>query len=298
MRGHEVVVVMARDAAKGRALADRYGVPEVVTSVADAVARDDVDLVLIALPHDLHVDVVRQVTAARKALVCTKPLGRNAVEAAACLHMAREAGVWHGYAETEVFRARARQGQGDGGQRRHRQGAACARAREAHGHPHLHARDPERMGGGPLRGLGCHCIALGRWFLGPETRPLEVMAWGDRLYRTDVTSEDNAVAIVRFDDGRITQIEAGWTHVAGLDVRNEIHGSHGWIGTDDTGANGLRVFAGREARLRDGKGRRQHRLGDPRSPTSPGSTATTVSSNTSCRPWPPARRHARPSRTA
>lgn len=246
VRGHEVVVVMARSAAKGRALADRYGVPDVATSVAEAVTRDDVDMVLIALPHDLHVDVVREVTAARKALVCTKPLGRNAAEAAACLRMVREAGVWHGYAETEVFapghvKAKSMVDSGAIGKVLH------VRAREAHGHPHLHARDAERMGGGPLRGLGCHCIALGRWFLGPETKPLEVMAWGDRLHRTDVTSEDNAVAIVRFDDGRITQIEAGWTHVAGLDVRNEIHGSHGWIGTDDTGATGLRAFAGRDA---------------------------------------------------
>lgn len=246
VRGHDVVLIMARSAEKGRALADRHGVPDVVTSVAAAVARDDVDLVLVALPHDLHVDVVREVTAARKALVCTKPLGRNAAEAAECLRLAREAGVWHGYAETEVFapgHVKAKQMVDSGAIGK----VLMVRAREAHGHPHLHARDAARMGGGPLRGLGCHCIALGRWFLGPETRPLEVMAWGDRLHRNDVTSEDNAVAIVRFDDGRVTQIEAGWTHLAGLDVRNEIHGSHGWIGTDDTGGSGLRAFAGRDA---------------------------------------------------
>lgn len=246
VRGQEVVVVMARSAEKGRALADRHGVPDVATSVADVVAREDVDMVLIALPHDLHVGVVREIAAARKAVVCTKPLGRNAAEAAECLRMVREAGVWHGYAETEVFapghvKAKAMVDSGAIGK------VLSVRAREAHGHPHLHARDAERMGGGPLRGLGCHCIALGRWFLGPGNHPLEVMAWGDRLYRTDVTSEDSAVAIVRFDDGRITQIETGWTHVAGLDVRNEIHGSHGWIGTDDTGATGLRAFAGRDA---------------------------------------------------
>ena len=90
-------------------------------------------------------------------------------------------------------------------------------------------------------------MAIGRWFLGPDNRPVEVMAWGDRLYREDVSSEDNAVAIVRFEDGRIAQIEVGWTHSAGLDVRNEIHGSHGWIGTDETGSTGVHAFAGRDA---------------------------------------------------
>jgi len=29
----------------------------------------------------------------------------------------------------------------------------------------------------------------------------------------------------------------------GLDVRNEIHGSHGWIGTDETGSMGVQAFA-------------------------------------------------------
>lgn len=246
IRGHDVVVIMARSAAKGRALADRFGVPDVVCEVAQVVARDDVDLVLVALPHDLHVTVVREITAARKALVCTKPLGRNADEAAQCLGMVREAGVWHGYAETEVFapglvKAKELVDGGAIGK------VLTVRAREAHGHPHAHARNVERMGGGPLRGLGCHCVAIGRWFLGPDNLPREVMAWGDRLHRDDVSSEDNAVAVVRFEDGRIAQVEAGWTHMAGLDVRNEIHGSHGWIGTDETGSTGVHAFAGHDA---------------------------------------------------
>lgn len=246
VRGHDVVVLMARSADKGRALAERYGVPEVVTSVAAAVNRDDVDLVLVALPHDLHVQVMREIAAAGKALVSTKPLGRNAGEAAAILQLVRKAGVWHGYAETEVFApglVKAKQLVDNGAIGK----VLSVRAREAHGHPHAHARSRERMGGGPLRGLGCHCVAIGRWFLGPDNPPLEVMAWGDRLYRDDVESEDTAVAIVRFQDGRIAQIEAGWTHTPGLDVRNEIHGSHGWIGTDETGSTGVHTFAGRDA---------------------------------------------------
>ncbi|VWX61650.1 conserved hypothetical protein [Burkholderiales bacterium 8X] len=246
VRGHEVVVLMARSEEKGRALADRHGVADVATSVAAVVRRDDVDLVLVALPHDLHVEVVREITAAGKALVCTKPLGRNAAEAAEILRMATEAGVWHGYAETEVFApglVKAKELADSGAIGR----VLSVRAREAHGHPHAHARIPERMGGGPLRGLGCHCVAIGRWFLGPDNHPVEVLAWGDRLCRQDVTTEDNAVAIVRFADGRMAQVEVGWTHTAGLDVRNEIHGSHGWIGTDETGSTGVHAFAGRDA---------------------------------------------------
>jgi len=120
------------------------------------------------------------------------------------------------------------------------------RAREAHGSPHAHAREAGRMGGGPLRGLGCHGVAVGRWFL-EGARPVEVMAWGDRLDRDDVQVEDNALMIVRFDDRRVVQVEACWTHVAGLDVRREIHGSNGWIGTNETSETGVRAFAGNSA---------------------------------------------------
>ncbi|HTL41681.1 MAG TPA: Gfo/Idh/MocA family oxidoreductase [Pseudolysinimonas sp.] len=246
VRGHEVTALYARDPEKGREVAERYEIPVVAGSVDELIARDDVDLVLVALPHDLHVDVVRKVAAAGKAVVCTKPLGRNSAEAAECLSAVREAGVWHAYAETEVFApglVKAKELVDAGAIGR----VTSVRAREAHGHPHEHARDAERMGGGPLRGLGCHCVAIGRWFLGYDTLPVEVMAWGDRLSRDDVTTEDSAVAIVRFQDRRIVQVEAGWGHVAGLDVRNEIHGTHGWIGTDETGSTGLRAYAGQSA---------------------------------------------------
>jgi predicted dehydrogenase len=246
VRGHEVTTLFARDLGKGRQLADQYGIPAVVTDYDALITSPDVDLVVVALPHDLHVGVVRAIAAAGKAVVCTKPLGRNSAEAAECLRAVREAGVWHGYAETEVFApglVKAKELVDAGAIGR----VTSVRAREAHGHPHEHARDPERMGGGPLRGLGCHCVAIGRWFLGYDSRPVEVMAWGDRLSRDDVQTEDTAVAIVRFDDRRIVQVEAGWGHVAGLDVRNEIHGSHGWIGTDETGSTGVCAFAGQSA---------------------------------------------------
>jgi predicted dehydrogenase len=245
VRGHEVTAISGSRPDRAADLAGRYGIPTVVTGVEALVERADVDLVLVALPHDLHVEAVTTVAKAGKAVVCTKPLGRDADEAQACLAAVERAGVWHGYAETEVFApgiVKAKQLVDAGAIGR----VTWVRAREAHGHPHEHARDEARMGGGPLRGLGCHCVAIGRWFLA-GARPVEVMAWGDRLVREDVTSEDSAVMLVRFDDGRITQVEVGWTHVAGLDVRNEIHGSDGWISTDETGSTGVRAFAGRPA---------------------------------------------------
>jgi predicted dehydrogenase len=245
IRGHEVTAIAARSAEKAVVIADRFGIPHTASSAEELVERDDVDLVLVALPQDLHVATVAAAAAAGKGVVCTKPLGRNAEEAAQCLKLVTDAGVWHAYAETEVFapglvKAKALADAGAIGR------VTRVRAREAHGHPHEHARDGARSGGGPLRTLGCHCVAIARWFLDDAT-PVEVFAWGGRLSRDDVSTEDEALAIIRFDDGRIGQVEAGWGHVAGLDVRNEIQGTNGYIATDETGSTGVHAFAGESA---------------------------------------------------
>lgn len=245
VRDHDVVAVASRSAERARSVAARWQIPVATTDMNDLVNREDVDLVLIGLPHHLHVEAVTAAARAGKAVVCTKPLGRNAEEAAACLRAVREAGVWHGYAETELFVPAVEEAKdlvdagavGD---------VYWVRAREAHSAPHAHALDRELMGGGPLRGLGIHGVAIGRWFLGGGV-PTEVLAWGDRLARDDVDGEDSALVIIRFADRRIAQVEVGWGHRAGLDVRTEIHGSEGYVSTDHTGQTGVRAFAGQSA---------------------------------------------------
>lgn len=242
VRDHEVTVIAARRPEAARVLAQRHAIATVVEGVDELAARQDVDVVVVAVPQDVHLETVAAAARAGKAVICTKPLGRDAAEAAQILRTVVAAGVWHGYAETAVFTpavVKAKEMVDAGGVGR----VLTVRAREAHGSPHRHARTPERMGGGPLRGLGCHGVAVGRHFL-EGASPVQAFAWGERLSREDVTCEDNAVMLVRFDDGRVAQVEAGWTHLAGLDVRREIHGSAGWIGVDETSETGVRTFAG------------------------------------------------------
>lgn len=243
VRGQRLVAITSRTPSKATALVERHDEGAVVDSIQTLLAMSEVNLVIVAVPQESHVEVVRAVASAGKAVICTKPLGRNSVEAAECLAAVREAGVWHGYAETAVFSPSARKAKQliDSGAIGR---VLTFRGRDAHGSPHAFALDKAKMGGGPLRGLGCHPIALGRHFMS-GAEPVSVMAWGDRLHRTDVDSEDNAIALVRFNDGRLMQIEASWTHVAGLDIRREIFGSDGWIGITDTGETGIRAFAGK-----------------------------------------------------
>ncbi len=83
--GQEVVVNYSRGAERARAFAERWGIPHWSTEMAAAVGRPDVDLVLIGLPNDVHLEATRLAARARKHVVCTKPLARSGAEAAEML---------------------------------------------------------------------------------------------------------------------------------------------------------------------------------------------------------------------
>jgi predicted dehydrogenase len=76
----------------GRALAARYGF-RLSTDLKDAIADPEVDAVLLATPHSLHVEQVRMVAAAGKPVWCEKPLALTRAEAERAVAATRDAGV-------------------------------------------------------------------------------------------------------------------------------------------------------------------------------------------------------------
>ena len=241
--GQEVVAVYGRDTAKANAFADRWGIPAVSDDMAAVCGRADVDMLLIALPNNMHLEAVRLAAAHGKHVVCTKPLGRNAAEARRMLEAVRAAGVLHGYAETEVFspaviRAKNLIDEGAIGR------VLTVRSREAHAGPHApHFWDAAEAGGGVLLDMGCHTIEAARYFIGKEVKPVEVLAWGDTLVHKDkTTAEDNAVVLLRFKNGALGQSELSWTARGSLDLRNEVFGSEGSVFTDVTRATPINAY--------------------------------------------------------
>jgi predicted dehydrogenase len=195
------------------------------------------------LPNKAHLEAARLAAAHHKHVVCTKPLGRNAQEARQMLEAVERAGVLHGYAETEVFspaviRARSLIEEGAVGR------VLSVRSREAHAGPHApHFWDAEEAGGGALLDMGCHTIEAARYFIGKEVRPVEVLAWGDTLVHSDkTTAEDNAVVLLRFENGALGQSELSWTARGSLDLRNEVFGTEGSIFTDVTRSTPINAF--------------------------------------------------------
>jgi predicted dehydrogenase len=240
--GAEVVANYSRSDERANEFGRRHGISRQYTTMEDLCADEDVDLVVIALPNHLHLPATRVATAGGKAIVCTKPLARNAGEAAEMVNLVRKAGVMHGYAETEVFspdvmRAREMIESGAIGD------VLTVRAREAHSGPHAaHFWDGETAGGGALLDMGCHTVEAARYFFGKDNRIKDVFAWGATLVHHEKTkAEDNAVLLLRLEDGRTSLTEASWTAKGGMELRNEIYGTMGRIVTD-TSSTRIRAF--------------------------------------------------------
>ena len=79
-------------------IADRFGYERVAPDARAVVSDDDVDLVVACLPPALNREVVLGAAAAGKHVVCEKPLGETADDAAAMLRACQAAGVFHGLA--------------------------------------------------------------------------------------------------------------------------------------------------------------------------------------------------------
>jgi predicted dehydrogenase len=234
VRNAELVANYSRDPERARAFAQKWA-PDArqFDDMAALCADPEVDLVVIALPNEVHVEAVRLAAAAGKGVVCTKPLARTGAEAAEILRIVTDAGVWHGYAESSVFSPNI--------QKAHQMVAAGAigdvltmRAREAHSGPHApHFWDAETAGGGALLDMGCHTVESARHFFGKDNPIVEVFAWGATLVHGDkTTGEDTAIALLKFAGGQLATVESSWIEKGGMQLRHEIVGSAGRLVTD------------------------------------------------------------------
>ena len=236
-----VRIVYARDEARGRAFSERWDVPDSTTDMVAAIEHPDVDVVIVALPNHLHEEAVVAAAKAGKAVLCTKPLGRTADEAKRMLEAVESAGVFGGYLEDLVYTPKtlkavtAVEGGAIGA-------VTWVRSRETHPGPHAAwFWDGRLTGGGAIIDLGCHCIEIIRNFAGKGNRPLEVMCHTDTLVHP-ISDEDNAVALIRFESGAIGQFEVSWTFRGGMDLRDEVAGTHGTVWLNHFLRTGFEMF--------------------------------------------------------
>jgi predicted dehydrogenase len=236
-----VEVVYSRTPEQAQQFAARWDIPHWTTDLDEAINHPETDTVVIGLPNHLHETTVSKTAAAGKAVLCTKPLGRNAAEAKRMLDTVEQAGIFSGYLEDLCYTPKALkaiQSVNSGALGK----VTWARSRETHPGPHsAWFWDANLAGGGAIIDLGCHCIEIIRNFVAKDNRPLEVMCWADTLVHP-IEAEDNAIALIRFESGAIGQFEVSWTFRGGMDLRDEVAGTEGTIWLNHFLRTGFETF--------------------------------------------------------
>jgi len=241
-RGRDrVLSVYSRSLDRAQAFAQEWGIPSATDDMAAAINDPATDTVVIGLPNHQHLEAVTLAAQAGKAILMTKPLARNAAEAKQILDVVEEAGVFAGYLEDLVYtpktlKAIASVKAGAVGD------VLWVRSRETHSGPHsAWFWDKELAGGGAIIDLGCHCAEIIRNFVGKNNRPVEVMCWADTLVHP-IPADDNAIALIKFENGAVGQFEVSWTFRGGMDLRDEVAGTQGTIWLNHFLRTGAEMF--------------------------------------------------------
>ena len=236
-----VEVVYSRKPERAAEFAAEHGIAVHTSSMEEAICHPDIDAVIIGLPNHLHEQAVTMAAEAGKAILCTKPLGRNAEEALRMLEVVEQAGVFHGYLEDLVYNPKTLKSLESV-----RDGALgkilWVRSRETHPGPHSDwFWNPELSGGGAIIDMGCHCIEIARSYIGKAIKPVEVVCWGDTQVHP-IEVEDHAVGMVRYENGAIGQFEVSWSFRGGMDLRDEVVGTEGTIWLNHWLRTGMEMF--------------------------------------------------------
>src|SRR5258707_13045302 len=184
-RNCKVVALSRRDSSKAHEAAVQYGIPHVFASTEELCRCPEVDAVLVTTPNARHLQDVLTAVAARKPVLCEKPMGMNADECRQMVEAARNAGVLLGVAQVFRFeesteRFRARIAAGDIGR------PIFARAEFSFpdsGHHRTWLYDRSLAGGGPIADVGIHCIDALRYILQGEPRRVTVVRRSDERSR-------------------------------------------------------------------------------------------------------------------
>ncbi len=100
-RTPELTAVCARNKDRAEDFASNWGYDSVETDWRALIDRDDIDLIDIAAPNDVHHDIAIAAAEAGKMVMCEKPLGRTAAESAEMVAAVEKAGVpnmvWYNY---------------------------------------------------------------------------------------------------------------------------------------------------------------------------------------------------------
>jgi 1,5-anhydro-D-fructose reductase (1,5-anhydro-D-mannitol-forming) len=222
----EIVAIWDELSARGTEKAAKYDVP-FYASLDEMLARDDIDAVIVDAPTNIHHEVMLKAARAGKHIFTEKVIAPTNKEVQDILAAIDKAGVKFGVSLPRLYHGTTRVVE-----RVIKEGSlgnlTMARVRLSHNGAikdwlPSHFYSKEQCGGGALIDLGCHPMYLVRLFLG---MPESVSA--NFGYVTGKEVEDNAVAVLRYPEGALGIVEAGFVN-SHSPFSIELHGTEGTL---------------------------------------------------------------------
>ena len=260
-------VAVGRNEADLRAFADRWGWEEISTDWQSVVARDDIDIVDVSVPTNLHYPIVMAAAHAGKHIFCEKPFAMSVDEARQMYEAAQAAGVVHfinhNYRRVPAVRLAKRLiDEGTIGQIYHWRGAYLQDWIVDPNFPLTWHLQKDQAGGGPQFDLNSHSVDLARYLVGDITavsamlttfikeRPLPgagaatfTAGSGESTGAGTVTVDDAAFMVARFANGALGSFEASRFAPGRKNYNHfEVYGSKGSVIFDMERMNELQLF--------------------------------------------------------
>lgn len=239
----QVLAVASPTPGHAQAFAGKHQIPHAFTDYRKMLEMDELDLVVIGAPNDLHCPMTLDAATAGKHVICEKPLCLNLAEADRMIDACRKAKVKLMYAEELCFApkyVRLKQLL-DGGAL----GApTLIKQSEKHDGPHApHFWDTQRSGGGVTMDMGCHAIEFFRWMLGRPRIRCVYAQMSTQVHADKTNGDDNALLILEFENGVTALAEESWTKLGGMDDRAEVYGSKGVAYADLLHGNSIETYS-------------------------------------------------------
>jgi predicted dehydrogenase len=254
-----LAAVCGRDQAAARAAAGRLGWAAVETDWRALIARDDVDLIDIAAPGDLHAPIAIAALEAGKHVLCEKPLANTLAEARA-MHAVAEAAAAGGARAMVGFNyrrvpalalARRLVAAGRLGDLRHLRAVYLQDWLTDPAAPLTWRMQAARAGSGALGDLGAHIVDLARYLTGDEIAGVSALSATFTARRPlaagagtgPVTVDDAVVFTARLGSGALASFEATRCAAGRKNgLRIELNGSAGSLAFDLERLNELEFF--------------------------------------------------------
>jgi predicted dehydrogenase len=244
-----LAAICGRDEAAAQRAADRLGWASAETDWRALIERDDVDLIDICAPGDMHAPIAIAALQAGKHVLCEKPLANTLAEAQAMAAAAdaaypggARAMVGFNYRRVPALAlARKLVEQGRIGTLRHVRAVYLQDWLVDPEAPMTWRMQAERAGSGALGDLGAHIVDLARYLTADEITDVSALAatfvgerpYADRSGTGSVTVDDAVVFVAKLAAGALASFEATRSaagHKNGL--RIELNGSAGSLAFD------------------------------------------------------------------